>query len=561
MSDLESPSDSPPIKGSKRTTDENEILFTRRPSLRIVPYSPNDYSLGEVLARSDGTRSNDAGLIASALSLYFQWPEHRSSLVYKGNPTTTLGQPCEMSFDKDDREPEELQLIFREKPSSFEEFQTVYIRFEVFRVCYEIVVQVLAVAPTFASDKWFVITTVPSEIAVFKARRLPRVFLDDLMPPETSACYWENSSGDQCEANILEIGLSSITVAAKVDTKASGAGSLVIQGQRFDANIVRIDDAGRAVLSLKFTCGKELGRYFEIYRRFAFPSLLPRSQDNIDQGVQLYEGAGYLSKFGDQATIEAHKSEMAEVWRQTISGTHITTADYFATNNEGRLVGSSSCVSAFQSGDRPVWAFHQLCTLTDPSHLSATRDLYLWRSEYLASRPEDLVGIALFDSKSRWLERIYVKFVQHTQDKVFLCPVYIRGHSLLEFSQDARNEPCSSKSYTIGNCERLAAWGEKVYGAVGPRLLNASSLLNLVIDLSDDDETTKSSDVLCALSKEKSVPLVWVAKSSDQPVAGRVGTPFGPTDRFCRFEKADLLMFATSVDHALAVIAKKYEIS
>jgi hypothetical protein len=233
-------------------------------------------------------------------------------------------------------------------------------------------------------------------------------------------------------------------------------------------------------------------------------------------------------------------------------------ADYVTVDQSGELAGASSAVLAFKRNEKPIWAFHQLCARASPDILEQSGQLYTWRAEYLAGRKEDLDVVVWFDSKSRWLERIYVKFALQNQTKVQLHAVFV---ARTFYSGKAVALVKSQKSDVYGNHLRLFLDSENEFGAVSPTYLNAAGGLNAVIAL-DGGATAQSvisiADGLIANSEEKEC-FVEITLPAEKAyfLEGLNFEPIKEASRFCIFNKDSLVGFLGSVEHSVAVTARK----
>ena len=92
---------------------------------------------------------------------------------------------------------------------------------------------------------------------------------------------------------------------------------------------------GKSVFRLCSESNTGAGKYFDIYRRIAYPSLRSRHDYPYELGLNLYYETGYFSKFSGEKT-EEEKQELFQVWENIRSGTHETTADYYIADEEER---------------------------------------------------------------------------------------------------------------------------------------------------------------------------------------------------------------------------------
>lgn len=526
-----------------------------RGRLRIIPYDPNDYSLGEALTVENGTKISDPKLIGAALSLYFQWPAHRLSNLIWNEAKTPQASSCELDYDKDERSPTELRIKYNENvATSLREFDEIRIRFEVFRSCYEFSARILALSTSPKEDGFSAIIAVPDFIVAYKARRLPRLSMpqnEDTPKIEVSISD-ENSIEKKYNLFISEIGLKSIKLISDFQLPLKDC-KLLINNKKISGKIVKAD-SNACVAVLNITSPAEFGHYFDFYRKYAYPSLRSRYEFPLNAGITLYKDANYFGKFeGNQ--FEESISHIIDNWKDLENGSHLTNADYYIVDDSNVPVGSSGIALAFFSEGNPVWIFHQLCALKNPALVKRSGYLYTWRAEYLAARPENLTVAVWFDSRSRWLERLYVKFSQQSKSGVSLSSVQDKH---CHFQKSDTNTSVELKNYKLGNSDRWVTTAKNIWAGIGPRYLNANGYLDCIVNLEDSEPSQAVKEIggtlLSAANIDSLSILVTVRQDASlESIDGRPQL----SDRFCKFDKLNLIDFLISVEHSIAITERK----
>lgn len=529
--------------------------------LKIVPFSPTDYSLSEVLTLENGTITDSSEMIQKALSLYFQWNAYRSAVISK-NSHDAIFTACELDYDRDERQPTQILVhIKSDPPSSFVEFENVKVRFEIFKACYEFTCNILALTKDdqgTPGSKTLLIVSLPTKLIIYKHRRLPRVTMVENSANESlREAIWENEFHSESKVTILEMGIRSI-VTTLADGAEVGAGTIHLKPNvSIPANIIR-KTANQCIVSLQFNNSTLYGQYFDLYRTIAYPNLKPRSDLDPNSVFALYEKSGYFEKFS-KSDFEAARLEIPETWDGVAPSQHESTADYCIVNTEDVPVSAGSVALSFFEPSNEVWFYHQNCTTKDPSHLHLVGAIYLWRTEYLSARPGDIkIGIT-YDSRSRWMERIYTKYVHQSQGDPKLLPITaLRATISADDSDEISDIEC--KSYKIGRFTRTSTVSDNFWAAVNPKYLNAAEGLDEIINPwspSDAASIQKISNALAKASGQSSITIRLLIHP-DSNVEGITNTVPLVTDRICVLSKADLPDLYSSIEHSLAVTQKKY---
>lgn len=525
--------------------------------LRIVPYRPEDYSLGDILAARGAKQLKGANQIAAALSLYFQWTDHRSAYLQKTGSASLNSHGIELDYDRDEAAPSELRVrILSTSQVDLTLGSPVLIRFEIFRVCYEFLSETLAISSQPTEDGWNCVIQVPQELLVRTSRELPRYRLDASNNELDLAGYWvsEASPENRIPLKFVELGLNSIR--AKVSSELSGAGKLFVDECQIPTETVRASKT-EVILALRFPDISTYGRYFDTFRKFAYPSLRSRYDFEFKTGLDLYSKTTYFSKYEGEKSPEV-RDEIAETWKALRSGFHETNADYYITDAHGAPCGTSGLALTHIQQNIPVWTFHQLCALKQPELLERSGHLYLWRAEYLAGRPERLLISACFHSKSRWIERLYIKHAIATA-----------GTTTLRHVRNVRRliKGCASKQlprvekFQMGKLNRYWIEFNGSNGAISPKHLNANQNLDTVIAGEEEaniETIFHLGEVLVEAAGLQQTEILFTLPGSLD-----VSIPDSKpqlSDRYSLMPKSDLMSFMASIAHSLAVTKKKLEL-
>lgn len=529
-------------------------------TLRIVPFNPSDYSLAEVLSKEDQSLTENMRDISAALSLYFQWEPYRSSLVYPDYKSKTKGVPCSMDYDRDERTPTEISIIIKKEAfSNFAQtqFQKLAIRFEVFRTCYEFEASALSPPEIFNDDYFRIIITPPRALKTFKSRRLPRIEMTSILKEKLPKTTWNQAidgQNNEIDVTIEEMGLKSIKVKCS-QRLGKAFGKLKMGDFEIPAEATPTPE-GDSILLFNFENNESFGRYFDVYRLLAYPSLSPRSSFSADAIIQLYQMSNYFGKFEGEKSNEQIR-DIKSNWKDLETAQHLTTADYVARDDDGAPFGASSVALSFYNDDRPVWVFHQLCSMKIEKYVYLTGQLYMWRAEYLAARPEPLEIAVWFHSRSRWLERIYVKYSMQTNyNSNVLYPIIDRRCT---FEPNTNDSSIKLREYCVGTARRICTTSSPVWAAAGPRFLNANENLDCIVALWGNPTSAQikvhGETISSRLTGAPTTILVTVPHDFNINELG--GAP-QLSDRFCHFKKNQLIDLLASVEHSIAVTTRKF---
>jgi hypothetical protein len=528
----------------------------KKRKLQLVPYAPDNYKPGEVLAQSDSTILKTVETIGAALSLYFQWEKKRSSHISFSQGAEKKALLCRMDYDHDEASPSEIRVQLQKSKIGLKIVPgtAVLIRFEIFRVTYEFKSIVSATSNDPKIEGWHSIIEVPEELRVIKSRSLPRVKLKAETRKLLPKAEWQSADKNvKIPLKLLEVGMGSVRAACQSAPEEKG-GHLLLGTAAIPVEIVRLGDS-EIVFKLKFKDHSDFGAYFDYYRLVAYPSLRSRYEIPFEEGIELYKKSNYFGVFKAEKSRE-QLNELMHTWAAIKSGLHSTNADYYVVDDAKKPVGSSGLALACMAGNQHIWFFHQLCAIKNPDLVERSGILYTWRAEYLAAHFGAISANGTFYSKSRWLERIYVKHCQNT-DSSTMRPVMSRR---AVFFKEKSKVKGGITRYQIGSMERFSTVSTDLWGCASPRFLNANETLDMIVAIfrdTSDEEIENLGSALAKRLKKESLSL-FLSLKHDHVFTSLKSDP-QRSDRFFQIPKVDLVVFLSSVEHSVAVTERKLQ--
>jgi hypothetical protein len=122
------------------------------------------------------------------------------------------------------------------------------------------------------------------------------------------------------------------------------------------------------------------------------------------------------------------------------------------------------------------------------------------------------------------------------------------------------DDAASVEQFDIGQVKRHMVDLDGVEGGINPRYLNASSYLEVLIAVGENVKSRiegpkRAGGVLARAAGKDSVSVATIVPA-DTDAAALQGTRLTP-DRYCEFDKKDLIDFASTIEHSIAVTEKK----
>jgi hypothetical protein len=505
--------------------------------------------------------------ISAALSLLFQFSKDAQSFLLQSMDEPPVS--IVLDYDHDERTLTELYIRLvdnqiNQMALTTKESEKVAIRFEVFRQCYEFEAVVLS-----SSSDGLIVITPPECLYVIKHRRLPRITVLPEDQTQLPKHYGLSSDGKKdIPIRCLELGLKAILLKEETEGERNELSEMAFfcieksptSVEQIPVKAIRTYKNGNTVYALSPRNHMEYGAIFDFYRILAYPHLRRRDEFSSSDVLSLYsEQTGYLGKFQTDSDAEQRKKLIVDAWEDTTHEHHRLTADYVTVDDEGKLAGASSAVLAFNKMEQPIWVFHQLCARASPDLLVQSGELYTWRAEYLAAREENLDVVIWFDSRSRWLERIYVKFAMQNEKMATLLPVAVIRNTFKSLDQKS-NQPAFGIQ-KFGKIKRINAFTENAFGGTNPNFLNASGILDAIIAISEkstEEDVLKIASLLASETGSSEINLeVTIPLDKKDAFFSNSMKPLDDVDRYCSFEKKFLISFLTCVDHSVAVTKRK----
>lgn len=522
-------------------------------NLRLVKFDSSDFSLAEVLNANSGTTFTDSQKIASILSLYFQWPEHRKAVALVNN----IAQEVNILYDADEAIPSmfwfPIIAHFDVQPT----FLKLYI--ELFNVCYELHVKCIDSVIN-ENEEVVLYFEPPDKITVLKSRGLPRHKLR-----ERAHISLYTASGQAVEGELLEVGLSSF-ICRTEDVEPKNLESLFINDLKLSIKFLR-STANASVFTLALESKISVEKYFLFYLKHRFPSLRPRGSVPHEKVFKTYVESGFLKKYEKNEGLlndnSALHSELSQTWQNLSDAQFEHSLDLVSVlekNNTLEVVGASSVFLCYFEKEKPVWAFHQLCALKDPDTIKNTTDLYMWRADYLYFRNESLKACAWFNSRSRWIERIWVKFANNSPKNCELKAISMKVIESKNLHSRNLTRDIQSKKYNIGSATRVSLESENFFGACSPPRINASGAMDFISISFQPEDYEQYINTIFRESQSINYSMQTIRAQFDigEVPASLQNLPDHGSDRFCIFTRESLPTLSSSILHAMAVYQKKH---
>lgn len=509
--------------------------------LRLVEFDPNDYKLGEVLASKDGEALVGEDKISAVLSLYFQWPSDSSAFAYfdlPGRPSFKVG----LEYDKEERSLTQLMLSLPEGVS-LTSIDKAFIRIDVFNGCYEFESNIIE---SFQDGAQWLVVEPPTIMKSIKVRRSTRINVSDELKARL-----ETTDG------IEDVLLKSLTLNGFVLNKVFPKGTTgKLHLENLSLNTVHARDIdGKSAFALIFESDAEASLYFDFYRQTAYPNLTPRSEVDSQELYDLFVESGFFGHFSGKFD-EVDRSDKARAcWDELKEAQHYSTADYVVQEN-GKLLGSSSCALAYKKYDTEYWVFHQLCAKKDTDTLDLTGDLYSWRAEYLWNRKSKITSVFWFRSESRWLERIYVKYAMQSPERGLVKPAQLFAY--IHKTEHFKVPKATTEKY--GKSPRSYYDQVETQGGLGPDYVHINRNMNIIQANGSWEEVYKAAESMTsALNRESAYfRIVMPADCSPPDISIERWDYQNSVNRHAEIKKEGMLDFIACLRHSIAVTKRKH---
>ena len=508
--------------------------------LRLVEISDDSYKIDKFLQSGDEFSISDPSEIENIFRSILEWSDGVKIAITLPDDHSYIG--ARISCDVDSKELEFFILEITDSNIEFKEYEMLSVTAELFNQSLKFNSKILEI-----SDDRKLLVRIPDLIKKYAVRNGQRVYTNSslIISIENELIkeikiFELASGGMKCDSTGLRNGdvINGLLLSRKINFLVSRV------CKKF------------AVLSPNTRADEH--EFFEIYCEAKYPSLVNAKKVNEEDIVELYKKSGYFNKFKIPNESALRELEIRKSYSLKKECTSFYSCDY-ASLDKGSINGASSCSLAFLDSNVEYWAFHQMCSIKSPSLIELSGALYKWRAEYLSSmKKTEVKAIGWFDSRSRWLERIYVKF--H-----LICPqstlVNAKVFRINSITIDGSFTNVEGVKRQVGGGIRFFLSYSNFLGAVSPRFLNASNILDSVVCAKDSEDLNVLKNVLYTLKSTGHVSTIEVTVLEEKMIALLKDnfdcTHVDDVDRYFVINKNDLGLFCSSVDHAIAVTERK----
>lgn len=501
--------------------------------LRLVDFNPDDFEQVSVFKHQNADIIDSKDELERIFSLISQWSNITNSVIKIGDYTHNAS----IEFDEDEIVCSELVVKLKSK---IDHIPTKLIMCtEVFNQCYFIEEEII---DTFSEDgHFFIVIDIPQKIRAIKQRSYFRT---------------------KVEETYLLLNATESVKLLEIDTK-----SFVISKPNLNLNkfLVQFLDcefeckvlSSRDEKTICIPDESQMDKFFKLFVYKCFPSLVERKSCNYKEVYELYGETGYFGNF-DEKLPEDHYELIKNTW-QNLDNSKSKFSFDFAINHNSKLVGisSSSLFSCVENTEH--WYIHQLCSIKDENFFDYSGLLYIWRLVYLSMRPGNLKVYASFKSRSRWIEKIFLKYNDFLGDKKNLMYAKYYKASLGDLEErHSSSIEINWESVKINNQEdRYYANNDLFEIGINPVFLNANGNLNCIIFKKKIDADLIRSILLEVKGKFPNLEYVRLCLHSSQEDIEIPGY-YQKSDRFYVLEKTELLDFAISITHTIEQLKRKY---
>lgn len=525
--------------------------------LKLVSFTAENLDIGSVLTYENAVLVESEEKVNAALSLYFQWTERALALARVNEGKFA---DIKIEYDLMDLQPEYFwaEILLDQ---SLDTTSRIEICFELFNISYAFRASIdEAIAKE--NGKHILYFRRPTCLKVFNIRQTPRRLL-----AKNSRQIAEVSTkcGSLKTFEIREIGPNSIVLMGEPAQFNHSDVKVKLNAKEYSFKFIRSKN-DEHIFSLNKCPSDKYTDYFKAYARFAFPQLRDKTDIDHAEVIQMYQASGFYGK-GNSKVSESEeklKSETLIAWNE-MKDEKKSIIEMVALDANDKVVGSSCLAEAFKHDGQSFWVIHHLAAITDPNSIRRTTDLYLWRIEYLLGLNANFSVCCWYDSKSKWIDRIWTKFHRTCLSKgatVSETETYAFKINEVLPNNEATSEPFECEEKSIGNFTRYLIKGSRFFGGIGPQYLNASGFLNHVCFYEKPPLQSSIEAIHKYIGQNAGLTnttyRVTVPKGTTLPILENRSK--SNADRFCIFPNDSLNGLLSSLMHSLAVMERKHEI-
>jgi hypothetical protein len=504
--------------------------------LRPIPFDYANHDIAKVLKDSTNQEIRNKQDIDKLFSLYFQWP-HKSTALLSTFKSTNI--PISLEYDENEANISEL-LIKIDNENVVEGLtDEIIIRIMVFTKCF--LFRAKSEDLFLEGEKTYLVITPPQEVLNVNIRKHPRLKITD-----TVLSLKRTNDAVEFKASLTEISAHSLKVSGEFEGNVSYTTEL--SGLIVEFNVLKCIKG----MTILIPAQEQEENYFELYASLIFPDLVNRENVEYDELYNLYAKTGYFGNFSESLPSN-HREILLKTWAAVDNSKTKKNSIDKIISHKGRLIGSSSLTLALKENQMDYWYIHQLCSDKELGNFTDTGNLYIWRFIYLSMKKDDLRVMASFNSRSRWIEKIFLKFAKNREIEDRLeCVRYYKA----KLKQRAFSPPMNS--FSIGSEKRFIDCNEQRLIGIGPDFLNANGNLNFIKYLKDPTENQISEDLEVVSKATKDNEFVRLCLPQNYETDFLEGYE-QRSNRFFSLRKDELEDFVTSIEHTIESCKRKYE--
>lgn len=313
-----------------------------------------------------------------------------------------IARNAKLLFDFPTETPESLEFVLL-RPSTIANPKTVWMELELFERCYRARCGFL---DSF-DDRIFL--TFPDYIEEIFPRTARRVC--------ASGAHLKVNDNNYEIGNLSELGA---LVLGELNIEDSFTSILNIGHHKIPLSfkiVERLDTQTRIEFSHDSNTQAMIAEALLTYK---YPSLTLRSPERYEDLWKLYESTGYLRLRKDPLYFEEQKDLLFSAWRDIDSAKPRTADVTVISLSQGEAIASIGN-SAF--GSHGLYG-HSIAFTVDPSHLTSSRECYLWLHDHtMANLRDDGLCLASMNSTTKFHDRFYYRFQHHFSEQI-QCPYF-----------------------------------------------------------------------------------------------------------------------------------------
>lgn len=442
-----------------------------RPNLRLVQPLSADTSLPELPSDNEKTEwITDPQKVQNILSLFLQWPDYSSAILIAGDKRYDI----KIEIDTELRDVE--QLFGTIPPTALstinpQNIRSYLIHFEVFGLAYRFEVDQMVTRNDHHRSSDLtpnLIFNVPTKIQRMAARTSRRIPLENPLPVVLT------SDHHRIEALLVEVSPKAFRfeiIQKGKDLPPLDRVKVQTEALRFDMRYLTHRQE-HLILGPYPDEQENFKYYFELFLKYAHPTLRPRYSFAEDPVPLLAEQSGQIDKYAkDEFPPDVDpKKILHENYLMASQMPELKLMEMVAIDPEtNQPVGSSSVSRAFKTSDTEyAWCLYGLNIIPSPKYFEQSCALYTWSADYLSHFQGDSI-VMWYDSKTRWTNKLFTKLKHFIREGINIDSVRLTRYSrTLTIDVSHRSK------------ERTYYYKDGVVGAFNPPYLHVAGGLDTI---------------------------------------------------------------------------------